>query len=323
MKISVLIPAYRATFLPQAIASVLTQGHVDCEILINDDSQEDLVREVVERFRDPRIVYSRTAGGEGSAENIRQLWDKAACPLVKYLFDDDILLPHALATLIDLHEAHPTARFVFGHRDIVDANGRIISEPRLVSEGKVVTLSRPGIADALVASCRNRIGELSNVLINRQAGVTLDDIFRYQGHDIAMLVDVALFLNGTAEHPAVGVGKTVGHYRRHGSQNSAFGFNREFYKSLFEWDIFVRGEYAAGHLSAEQTEAAIARLSKGYAGWSGRLPELHILRAGLDELADKVRAGDKNVFGAEFQERWRNADAAARARATAQPAQVG
>src|SRR4051794_24918931 len=111
MTVSILIPAFRPTFLRQAIASVLTQGFEDLDILISDDSGAEAVRPVVEAFGDPRIRYVRTAGRIGGAENCRALWDACRTDRLLFLFDDDLLLPHALVQLWDGLEARPGAAF--------------------------------------------------------------------------------------------------------------------------------------------------------------------------------------------------------------------
>lgn len=320
MTVSVLIPAFRPTYLGQAIASVLSQGHEDYELLINDDSTGDEVAAVVKRFRDPRIRYSRTAGAQGGAENTRQLWSMAGRELVKFLFDDDVLLPNALGDLVDLVDAHPQASFTFGHRDVMNAEGRIQSEPRVIAPGKVAVLGPKEFSGLLIPTLHNRIGEFPNVLINRRAGVDLDDMFVYAGFALEMLVDVSFFLTAARKGPGVGTSRVVARYRKHGAQNSSIGYHPRFFKGFMEWELFIRAERGYGHLTVEQALQAIAKLETAYTNWGVRLPELLILREGLPGLRERVSAGETDLFDPEFHRRWDETVEAARQRNAAQPA---
>lgn len=66
MGISILIPAFRPTFLRQAICSALGQELEDFELIISDDSGGDQIRPIVERFSDPRIRYRPERTNTGS-----------------------------------------------------------------------------------------------------------------------------------------------------------------------------------------------------------------------------------------------------------------
>lgn len=318
MTVSILIPAFRPTYLGQALGSVLSQGFEDYEVIVSDDSSGDEVAAVVDRFRDPRIRYTRrTTGARGGAGNTRYLWELANFDLIKFLFDDDILLPHALQELVDALAARPDASFAFGQRDIVDERGRIKSEPRLVAPGKTVPLGRKDFAAIMLPRCHNRIGEFSNVLLNRNVGVTLDDMFVYCGFELEMLVDVGFYLTASVKGPGVGVSRVISHYRKHADQNSTIGFHPQFFKGFMEWELFIRGEYAAGNLTPEQTAQGIDTLSRAYTAWGEKLPELMDLRAGLAELQ-----GQADVFNDSFRLGWDQAVEAANRRNTAQPSRL-
>ncbi|HVI34556.1 glycosyltransferase family 2 protein [Phenylobacterium sp.] len=314
MTVSVLIPAYRAKYVGQAIASVLAQGYEDFELLVNDDSIGDEVKAVVERFADPRIRYSRTAGREGGAANARQLWEMARHDLIKYLFDDDLLLPHALPELVAQMESNPGASFVFGHRDIIDDGGRVTAEPRLLGAGKVVVVEPEKMAEITVSTVRNLVGEYCNLLMNRAAGLVLDDLLAYNGVPVEALTDVAFFLNATRKAPAVGVGRTISQFRRHANQNSTPGFHPLFHKTLFEWELFLRGEFAGGRLTPEQALAGLGRLEVTYAHWLAQMPELGRFIGGHPALKARIQAGERDVFDDAFRACWDEASAAATAR---------
>jgi glycosyltransferase involved in cell wall biosynthesis len=53
--VSILIPAFRPTWLDIAIKSALAQTYTDFELLVSDDCPNDGVRKTMEKWNDPRL----------------------------------------------------------------------------------------------------------------------------------------------------------------------------------------------------------------------------------------------------------------------------
>lgn len=303
MSVSILIPAFRPTFLRQAIASALAQALDDFELIVSDDSGGEDILPIVERFRDPRIRYVRTAGRTGATANCAGLWEEAQYDLMAYLLDDDLLMPHALAELTAQAQRVPEASFYFGHRMIVDAGGRVISEPQFL-KSDVVTLDAPTLSGASVGWVANPIGEFSNVLINRRCGVTADAFIRYAGIDTPVCGDVSFYLNASLLGPVVGIKRTVAAFRRHGDQNSSASFNPLFAMGICEWELFLRGEWDAGRLTQAQAQAAADKLLTAYANWGRAHPDIGLMTPGLTALRAQIVAGETGVLDQAFRDRW-------------------
>lgn len=314
MGVSILIPAFRPTFLRQAIASALAQGAEDFDILISDDSGGEEVIRVVETFRDPRIRYVRTAGRTGAGENCRNLWRLCEGDRMMFLFDDDVLLPHAMAELGAGLDMAAEASFAFGRRHVIDAQGRITREAPPNAPAAVVDGVR--LATATVGGVTNHVGELSNVMINRACGLSIDDLLLYFGFELHVVADVALYLNATRKGPAVGIGKPVAAFRMHGAQNSSASFNPKFAFGLVEWELFVRGERQLGRLPQAEALKAIDHLRGAYASWFAAHPEIRIMAPGLEQLARRVADGDTRLLDDAFRADWDRFAAAVAARPT-------
>jgi glycosyltransferase involved in cell wall biosynthesis len=91
-------------FLHAAINSALGQTHSPCEVIVVDDCSTDNSRSVIVSFGDHiRIVLRKENGGQTEALN--SAWPLARHPILIFLDSDDLLLPHAAATVA----AHWTA----------------------------------------------------------------------------------------------------------------------------------------------------------------------------------------------------------------------
>jgi hypothetical protein len=301
LSVSVVIPAYRRTYLRQAIASVLAQGYEDFELIIGDDNPGDEVVQVVDQFRDPRIRYMRTIGNAGAVENSRMLWDTASRPLLKYLFDDDLLMPNALIEMVGALQTHPHASFCFSNRFIIDADGRVINEPKSTPDGRVGLVTAGDVLTALIPNVHNPIGEFSNVLINKGSGVEFGDLLRYGEFEIEIIGDVAFYLNATRKAPAVQIGKTLAAFRRHADQNSSPAYNPRFALALFEWEIMLRWEHDAGRLTREQVLAACDKLDRAYTSWLPQLPELKHVHPELLAFRSALKRGEAKAVTPEFR----------------------
>lgn len=107
-KVSVIIPTYnRASYLKEAIESVLAQTYKDFELIIVDDGSTDNTEEVVRSFDDERIIYKKKQreGHPGKTRNVGL--DLARGEYIAFLDDDDLWLPEKLEEQIKTMIKHP------------------------------------------------------------------------------------------------------------------------------------------------------------------------------------------------------------------------
>jgi len=113
-RISVLLTSYnRATFIAEAIESVLAQSLTDFELVICDDQSRDGTVDIVNAYarRDDRIRVSLNARNIGQFDNRRQAASLARGRYLKYHDSDDVMYPHCLAAMVEPLEAEPRAGF--------------------------------------------------------------------------------------------------------------------------------------------------------------------------------------------------------------------
>ncbi|MEL6441254.1 MAG: glycosyltransferase [Cyanobacteria bacterium J06621_8] len=119
-KVSVMIPAYNsASYLPEAIASVLEQTYTSYEIIVINDGSTDHTSEVIKPFLE-QVRYFEQANQGVSATRNRGIY-LARGKLVAFLDADDIFLPSKLKRQVAIMEAQPEI-------GIVNSGFRIITE---------------------------------------------------------------------------------------------------------------------------------------------------------------------------------------------------
>lgn len=129
MKISICIPTCNRDFLlEEAIKSILSQTYAPWEILIGDDSSNDLSSKLVNKLKHEtslRINYFKNNPRLGQADNVNALIDKISGEKMVLLHDDDILLPDALENMKNCFETNPDIEAVFGKQYIINEIGEI------------------------------------------------------------------------------------------------------------------------------------------------------------------------------------------------------
>lgn len=90
---SIAIPTFnRANLLKRAISSFLIQDFQNFEIVISDNNSTDNTKEIIESFRDSRIIYSKNNENIGFISNVRKVILMAQGKYIITHGDDDMLL---------------------------------------------------------------------------------------------------------------------------------------------------------------------------------------------------------------------------------------
>lgn len=112
---AILIPAYKPDHVRQAVESALAQDPPAAEVIISDDCPGEAVyQEVRDLVGNNRVAYHRNRPALGLAGNYLRLAELTRAPWLKYLDDDDILFPGALAGLRAAARDCPGAMLVIG-----------------------------------------------------------------------------------------------------------------------------------------------------------------------------------------------------------------
>jgi glycosyltransferase involved in cell wall biosynthesis len=307
-KITVGIPAYKPDFLAQAISSVLAQTFRDYEILISDDSRDGSIQRVVERFKDPRI---RLVEGprKGLVPNSAHVWENARGEFLKFVYDDDFILPFALAELTKYLAHDPAFTYAFSFRHIVDERGGIRSSPKSIGLDIATRLDSSAVAGFVIRNVHNIIGEPSNLLIRRSHFPDSSCLTAYHGVPVRHLIDVAFFMNAAHAGPCICVPAFHAAFREHEGQVSSRRMAPAFSAGVFEWELFARGAVQRGLLPPYVCLEAVDRIEKLYQ-WAGAdFPELRRFHEGLPELRELLAAGEQHVLTERFLADWHWANA--------------
>lgn len=107
-KLSILVPVYNAEqFIADTIKAVLAQTYTDFELILADDASTDKTKEIIESFKDERIIYVRNEINLGISANRNKLIDLAKGEYIAVLDHDDICLPKRMEMqtgFLDKHE---------------------------------------------------------------------------------------------------------------------------------------------------------------------------------------------------------------------------
>ncbi len=228
--VSICVPTYNgARFLEAALESALAQTYAPFEILLSDDGSTDETPAILERYRaaHPDIVRVLAHPRLGMVPNWNHLAAEARGVYVKYLFQDDLLLPTCVARLVAATGGDPDVGLVFSRRSILtEADGgptMFTSEdtanatnlPRgwtrlAAMQDGIELLSDPRLLHGPI----NKVGEPTTVLLRK-------DLFeRIGGFDARLLqvVDVEMWLRVFCHAKVAFVDEELSVFRMHARQ---------------------------------------------------------------------------------------------------------
>ncbi|SAK65889.1 glycosyltransferase family 2 protein [Caballeronia ptereochthonis] len=126
--VSICLPTCdRPELIVECLDSCLAQTYPHIEILIGDDSRDDLTQQLIAaRYaHDARIRYVRNEPPLGQARNVASLFERASGALFMLIHDDDYLVLEGVARLAALWQRYPHLEVAFGDQYEVDASGRV------------------------------------------------------------------------------------------------------------------------------------------------------------------------------------------------------
>ncbi|NNM91896.1 MAG: glycosyltransferase family 2 protein [Candidatus Eremiobacteraeota bacterium] len=257
--VSILVPAFRPDFLDICISSALGQSYGDFELLISDDSIGDSVQSVVSKWQDERIRYINNPNRQQPGANRDCLIENARGRYLKFLFDDDFLLPKSVSTLVTLAD-ELEADLAFHSRYEVDKNGKILEATIPFGFDKSRLFEKHEFAERVVSVSGNIIGEPSNILIAGESLRRLDRPFMLHERRMRFLTDVALYCNFFAADMKIAlIGYLGSAFRRHSSQNSQ-AKGAIYSAGIFEWEFILRWAADRGWVDEASYLRAMARL---------------------------------------------------------------
>ena len=122
-KVSVVMAVYNGEkYLREAVNSILSQTFKDFEFIIINDGSTDATREILESYRDPRIVLIHQ-GHVGLTKSLNKGITQAKGEYIARQDADDISLPERLENQIEFMESHKNIALLGTAAKIIDERG--------------------------------------------------------------------------------------------------------------------------------------------------------------------------------------------------------
>lgn len=125
-KLAIIIPAYKATFLPAALDSIAVQTCKDFTLYVGDDCSPEPIGNIVEQYKDKiKLIYQRFDTNLGGKDLVAQ-WERCIAmskdePYIWLFSDDDVMEPNCVEQLLKQIETTKGAYDLY-HFDVNEIN---------------------------------------------------------------------------------------------------------------------------------------------------------------------------------------------------------
>jgi glycosyltransferase involved in cell wall biosynthesis len=122
-----------ATYLEDAINSILQQTYANFELIIVNDASTDATPEILQKFDDCRIRVLTNSENLGLTKSLNRGIGAARGRYIARMDADDLSLPHRLERQWQFLEEHPDFALVGSSYYQIDENGHILSLIRVLT----------------------------------------------------------------------------------------------------------------------------------------------------------------------------------------------
>ncbi|WP_419709001.1 glycosyltransferase [Pseudomonas sp. NFX224] len=196
--VSIVIPAFNPRFFSQALESALAQTYRSVEIVVCDDSSNDVIRGIVDSFVEPAhpIRYLRNPQRLGLQKNVLRCVEEARGEFIKVLCDDDRLFAPSVALQAKVLIEHADVNLVLALRMFSDAGSFIL--PSRVDNCRFAPADALLKGDDMLAifegTPKNFLGNFSASLMRRADVLELLPTLIQEGAGFVAMLDFALFV---------------------------------------------------------------------------------------------------------------------------------
>ena len=124
-RISIVMPSFnQASYLEEAIVSILGQDYPDIEFMIFDGGSTDGSRAIIGRYA-RSLAYWQSQSDQGQSDAIIQGFSRATGDLIGWVNSDDALLPGALSAVGLAYQQNQWGGLFGGNYILMDQFGRV------------------------------------------------------------------------------------------------------------------------------------------------------------------------------------------------------
>ncbi|MFJ4430043.1 glycosyltransferase [Pseudomonas sp. NPDC089395] len=217
--VSIVIPAYKPQFFEKALISAMLQDYENVEIVVCDDCRTDAIAAIVERVQKNSqfpIRYFRNEMPLMEPGNLARGVREASGEFVKFLYDDDLLMPDAVRLLLQALQQYPGASLATARRRVIDEDDKPYGESLLTifPFRHDVIIDGRELASFLGQYIYNFIGEPSSVMCRRADALALGaGIMDLDGTLMEWVGDLALYVKLLQQGDLVMLRDTLGCFR--------------------------------------------------------------------------------------------------------------
>ncbi len=259
--VTIIIPTHRPEHFKTALLCALAQTYPHTEIIVGDNSGGGDIAAMCARH--PQVIYRRNEDGQPFS-NIAQPLALAKGDYIKYLFDDDLIYPHCIDTMMTMLDQCPPEQkqgigLVTSSRHLIDGANVCFEELREAQYAGCTILGGAEAVRSILGRQYNFIGEFSTVLFRRDLIDAANPVSIFSVFDEEYpkgLIDLPLYLTILQRANLLYIPYSLSAFRLHVDGGSNAAANPNFHYVISDWFRLTRGAWRRGILSNEEARTA-------------------------------------------------------------------